>query len=98
MIEALNTPLSPQQRAQLEEALAKRNAALGKANAELSATLREMLRVTDEGLTQRIDESAEARRMERMRRMQPGRYEQLMGRKKKEQKAAQNNQPTQPTK
>lgn len=98
LVEALNTRLTPQQRGELDQALAKRNAALNKANNELSATLRELLRVTDEGLTQRIDEGAEARRMERMRRLQPGRYEQLMGRKKKEQeKAEKKRQEQQPT-
>lgn len=96
LVEALNAQLSPQQRAQLDEALAKRNAALTKANTELSATLRDLLRVTDEGLTKRIDEGAEAKRMERMRRMQPGRYQQLIGRKKKEEKAAQSEKPATP--
>ncbi|RYX81894.1 hypothetical protein EON83_21880 [bacterium] len=83
LVEDLNAKLTPQQRTKLDQALEKRNAALTKANENLSETLRDILGETDEGLTRRIDDEAEAKRMDRMRRLQPGRYQQLMKNKKK---------------
>ncbi len=89
LVKELNAQLTPEQRSQLDQALARRNAALAKANDELSATLRDLLRETDAGLTRRVDESAEAKRMERLRRLQPSRYQELMNRKKKDEKKQQ---------
>lgn len=83
LIDVLGAKLSPEKRAKFDEALAKRNAALSKANDELSATLRELLSQNDEGLAKLADESAQAKRMERMKRLQPSRYQELMNRKKK---------------
>ncbi len=84
LLDVLGTKLSPEKRAKFDEALAKRNAALAKANEELSATLRDVLAQNDEGLAKLVDESAEAKLMERMRRTQPSRWQYLMNRKKKE--------------
>ncbi|BCM92870.1 hypothetical protein IAD21_04754 [Abditibacteriota bacterium] len=86
LVKELNAQLTPEQRAQLDQALAKRNAALTRANDELSATLRDLLRETDAGLAKRVDENAEAKRMDRLRRLQPARYQELMNRKNKEKK------------
>lgn len=84
LVDVLGVNLTKKQREQLDEALAKRNATLAKANDELSATLRALLQTSDEGLAKRADESVESKRMERMKRLQPSRYRELMNRKKAE--------------
>ncbi|RYX81893.1 hypothetical protein EON83_21875 [bacterium] len=84
LITAFNANLTPSQRAQLDQAVAKRNAALAQNNAELVSTLRGVLGETDEGLKNRMMSAEEVRRMEAMRRAQPARYLHLMNKKKKQ--------------
>ncbi len=88
LLDVLGAKLSPEKRAEFDRALAKRNAALAKANEELTATMRDLLAQNDEGLAKLVDESAEAKRMEWMRRAQPSRWQEIMNRKRKAAKKA----------
>lgn len=92
LVDVLGAKLSPEQRKQLDETVARRNAKVQKANDEMAASLRDLLQESDEGLSKLVDESAEAKRMERMKRLQPMRYQQLMGQKKAKEKNAKEKQ------
>lgn len=87
---ALNVELSPAQRAQLEKAVAQRNAALEKINAQFSAQLQTILGADDQKLAEKAVEKTEAEKaalqLERMRAYQPRRYEALMRAKRAEEK------------
>jgi Spy/CpxP family protein refolding chaperone len=74
VIQELGITLTPEQRAQTEKAVQKRNRALQEANADLSASLSKTLATNDNELAKRVAEQRERRRMEIIRSRQPGRY------------------------
>ena len=88
VLDALRVDATPEQRAKLETALAQRNGALTVANAQLSAQLKSILAADDTKLAQvavaKDKEDDEARRMEKMKRLQPMRYQEIL----REQQAA----------
>lgn len=84
VLEALDTKVTPEQRAELEKALSERNRDLAAANAKFSAVLKKTLAVDD---TKKVDEAKEAAQLDRIRRRQPARYQELMRRKQAEEKA-----------
>ena len=71
-----------EQRAAIAIAAAKRNAALAAANAELRRTLSVVLKTDSVGLANRAEEEKERRRLDKIRRFQPGRYQAIMKAKK----------------
>jgi hypothetical protein len=74
VIAELGIRVTPEQRAQIEQAVQKRNAALQQANAALSTALSTTLATNDDELAKKIAEQRERRRMELIRSRQPGRY------------------------
>lgn len=84
LIAALDAKVTPEQRMDLEKALNERNNAVAAANAKLSATLKKTLAADD---TKMVDTAKDNARMERLRRLQPSRYQELMRRKANDEKA-----------
>ncbi len=82
----LGAEFSPAQRAQLQSALAARNAALERANNQLAAQLNQILGQGETQITARIEaktaRDSDDARMERLKRLQPSRYQELMRRKR----------------
>jgi Spy/CpxP family protein refolding chaperone len=74
VVQELGINVTPEQRAQIEKAVQKRNRALQEANADLSASLSKTLATNDNELAKRVAEQRERRRMEIIRSRQPGRY------------------------
>jgi len=82
LLDALRVDATPEQRAKLESALSQRNGALTAANAVLSAQLKGILAADDTKLAQvavaKNKEDDEARRMAKMKRLQPMRYQEIL--------------------
>lgn len=74
VIASLGATPSKEQRAQIEQAVRERNDVLREINARFSAALQKTLAANDQELTKRVADEKERRRMETMRRRQPGRY------------------------
>lgn len=74
VIASLGVTPTKEQRAQIEQAARERNDALREINARFSAALQKTLAANDQELTKRVADEKERRRMETMRRRQPGRY------------------------
>jgi hypothetical protein len=74
VVQALGVAVTPEQRAQIEKAVQRRNETLRAANAELSATLSKVLAASDSELAKRVEEQRERQRINRIRSRQPGRY------------------------
>ncbi len=74
VIQELGINVTPEQRAQIEKAVQKRNMALQEANANLSTTLSKTLATSDSELDKRVVEQRERRRLDAIRSRQPGRY------------------------
>jgi hypothetical protein len=83
LIAALDAKVTPEQRAELEKALNERNNAVAAANAKLSATLKKTFAADD---TKMATDAKDATRLDRLRRLQPSRYQELMRRKADEEK------------
>ncbi len=66
--------VTSEQRAQIEQAVRERNAALRAINEKFSATLQKTLAADDKELSKRVADEKEHRRMDLIRRRQPGRY------------------------
>jgi Skp family chaperone for outer membrane proteins len=83
----LGGKFSPAEREKLDNALAKRNIELQKANVELAATLRELLSADDKQIAKRVEQKAnadkEAEKLALMKRTQPARYQAYMRNKAK---------------
>ena len=88
LLDALRVDATPAQRAKIESALAQRNGALAVANAQLSGQLKSILAADDTKLAQvavaKNQQDDEARKMAKMKRLQPMRYQELL----REQQAA----------
>ena len=77
--------LTPEARTKLERALNERNEDVRRANARVADEMRRALNVSDAQIAKSISEEDERRRMDRMRRFQPKRYEALMREQRKAQ-------------
>jgi hypothetical protein len=67
--------VTPEQRAEVEKALARRNEAVSNANAGLSATLKKVLAADDNKMA---SDAKDAQRLDRIRRLQPSRYQEIL--------------------
>lgn len=74
VVSALGVAPTAEQRAQIEQAVSERNRALQEANARFSATLQKTLAADDKELARRVADERERRRIDSIRRRQPGRY------------------------
>ena len=86
LLTSLDAKVSPEQRATLSRALDERNDALHDANARLSAELKKILAVDD---TKRANDTDGQRRLDRIKRLQPSRYNEMLRQSQKDQAAAQ---------
>ena len=83
IIKMLGVPVTPEQRAQLDRAVAQRNLALQAANAQFSAAIFQTLRTNDAELSKTMMDEKERQKLDRIRRFQPSRYDEIMRQKKK---------------
>jgi len=74
VVSALGVQVTAAQRAQIEQAVQARNAALLEANKAMSQALAKTLNADDEELAKRVAAERERKRMDIIRRRQPGRY------------------------
>jgi len=83
---------TPGQRETIEKAVAARNLALQNANGKFAEVLREITGQNDAQIEKRAAEKSEfdkeAIQLERMKRLQPSRYQEIMRRKKAAEKAS----------
>lgn len=74
VISSLGIAVTAEQRAQIEKAVQERNESLRAANEKFSASLQKTLSADDTELSKRVADEKERRRMDLIRRRQPGRY------------------------
>lgn len=74
VVATLGVAPTREQRDQIEQAVIERNRALREANTRFSAALQKTLAANDKELVKRVEDEKERRRLETMRRRQPGRY------------------------
>lgn len=86
VLELLGTQATPSQRAQIEDAVKARNAAIQKANAQLSAQLGAILKTDDAALAHNVADKKAARELNLIRIQQPARYQAMMRNKNAQKK------------
>lgn len=74
VVSTVGSVVTSEQRAQIEQAVKERNDALRAINEKFGATLQKTLAADDKELSKRVAEEKERRRMDLIRRRQPGRY------------------------